>query len=77
MSESTPQPDRFIVDNSDDDWKVLRYLREWCGLSVEMFLSVWPRPQQPTHRDQLSQVIRVVVCNVHYGTEDPSTIGFV
>jgi superfamily II DNA or RNA helicase len=23
----------FIVDNSDDDWKVLRYLHEWCGLS--------------------------------------------
>ncbi len=25
--------DLFIVDNSDRDWKVLRYLREWCGLS--------------------------------------------
>ncbi|MGH7134094.1 MAG: helicase-related protein, partial [Pirellulales bacterium] len=23
----------FIVDNSDDDWKVLRYLRDWCDLS--------------------------------------------
>jgi len=23
----------FIVDNSDDDWKVLRYLRDWCQLS--------------------------------------------
>src|SRR5262249_929880 len=23
----------FIVDNSDVDWKVLRYLHEWCGLS--------------------------------------------
>jgi superfamily II DNA or RNA helicase len=23
----------FIVDNSDDDWKVLRYLRDWCGIS--------------------------------------------
>lgn len=25
--------DLFIVDNSDQDWKVLRYLREWCGLA--------------------------------------------
>ena len=23
----------FIVDNSDSDWKVLRYLREWCEFS--------------------------------------------
>jgi uncharacterized protein YuzE len=26
----------FIVDNSDQDWKVLRYLREWCGLAEGM-----------------------------------------
>ncbi len=23
----------FIVDNSNDDWKVLRYLNDWCGIS--------------------------------------------
>ena len=23
----------FIVDNSDADWKVLRYLRDWCPIS--------------------------------------------
>ena len=23
----------FIVDNSDEDWKVLRYLHDWCQLS--------------------------------------------
>ncbi|MGB7591760.1 MAG: helicase-related protein [Terriglobia bacterium] len=23
----------FIVDNSDEDWKVLRYLRDWCQIS--------------------------------------------
>jgi phosphatidylserine/phosphatidylglycerophosphate/cardiolipin synthase-like enzyme len=23
----------FIVDNSEEDWKVLRYLRDWCQLS--------------------------------------------
>src|SRR5271156_4941754 len=23
----------FIVDNSDVDWKVLRYLHDWCQLS--------------------------------------------
>ena len=25
--------DLFIVDNSDSDWKVHRYLKEWCNLS--------------------------------------------
>jgi len=25
--------DPFIVDNSHTDWKVLRYLRDWCQLS--------------------------------------------
>ena len=25
--------DLFIVDNSDQDWKVVNYLREWCGIS--------------------------------------------
>src|SRR5712692_8626776 len=23
----------FIVDNSDEDWKVLRYLHDWCQIS--------------------------------------------
>lgn len=23
----------FIVDNSDNDWKVLRYLHDWCRIS--------------------------------------------
>jgi hypothetical protein len=23
----------FIVDHSDEDWKVLRYLHDWCQLS--------------------------------------------
>ena len=26
----------FIVDNSDQDWKVLRYLHDWCQLSSSM-----------------------------------------
>jgi superfamily II DNA or RNA helicase len=26
----------FIVDNSDTDWKVSSYLREWCGLSRQI-----------------------------------------
>jgi hypothetical protein len=25
--------DLFIVDNSNGDWKVRSYLREWCDLS--------------------------------------------
>lgn len=28
--------DLFIVDNSDEQWKGLRYLREWCSLSTAM-----------------------------------------
>src|SRR2546421_12564583 len=23
----------FIVDNSDEDWKVMRYLHDWCQIS--------------------------------------------
>lgn len=37
---STKKQDRgtdlFIVDNSDKDWKVLRYLHDWCQLSDRM-----------------------------------------
>src|SRR6266540_1450994 len=25
--------DLFIVDNSDEDWKVVRYLHDWCQIS--------------------------------------------
>ncbi len=25
--------DLFIVDNSDEEWKVLNYLAEWCEIS--------------------------------------------
>jgi superfamily II DNA or RNA helicase len=30
---STAGSDLFIVDNTDRDWQVLRYLREWCDIS--------------------------------------------
>src|ERR1039457_2378905 len=30
---STAGSELFIVDNSDDDWKVQRYLNDWCQLS--------------------------------------------
>jgi len=26
----------FIVDNSDEDWKVQRYLHDWCPLSKSL-----------------------------------------
>ncbi len=26
----------FIVDNSDTDWKVLKYLHDWCQISKSM-----------------------------------------
>ena len=32
----TTGSDLFIVDNSDEYWKVARYLREWCGLASSM-----------------------------------------
>jgi len=31
--KSTTGSELFIVDNSDDDWKVLRYLHDWCQIS--------------------------------------------
>ena len=33
MSEKKVGSDLFIVDNSDDDWKVLNYLKGWCEIS--------------------------------------------
>ncbi|WP_161988728.1 helicase-related protein [Pedococcus bigeumensis] len=26
-------PEQFIVDNTDEDWKALQYVREWCDIS--------------------------------------------
>jgi len=26
-------PDQFIVDNEDDEWKALEYVRKWCEIS--------------------------------------------
>jgi superfamily II DNA or RNA helicase len=33
MSESHKGSELFIVDNADDDWKVHRYLRDWCDIA--------------------------------------------
>lgn len=33
VRESRTGSELFIVDNSDTDWKVQRYLRDWCQLS--------------------------------------------
>ena len=30
---STTGSELFIVDNSEEDWKVLRYLHDWCQIS--------------------------------------------
>ena len=27
----------FIVDNADDDWKVERYLHDWCDIATAYF----------------------------------------
>ena len=32
-NQRPPGSELFIVDNSDDDWKAARYLRDWCQLS--------------------------------------------
>lgn len=32
-TSKTTGSELFIVDNSDDEWKVLRYLHDWCQLS--------------------------------------------
>ncbi len=35
-SSHTVGSELFIVDNSAEDWKALRYLRDWCGLSRQI-----------------------------------------
>src|SRR5690348_8435504 len=35
MNQQKTGADLFIVDNSDSDWKVLNYLREWTEISNE------------------------------------------
>src|SRR5687768_9384891 len=32
-TSSTTGSELFIVDNSDEDWKVLRYLHDWCQIA--------------------------------------------
>lgn len=34
-TSATSGSELFIVDNSDEDWKVQRYLRDWCQLSKQ------------------------------------------
>ena len=34
MSQSTKGGDLFIVDNSDSEWKGLRYLQEWTEIAT-------------------------------------------
>jgi hypothetical protein len=29
----------FIVDNSQDDWNVLRYLHDWCQSPIQKYLN--------------------------------------
>jgi len=35
VKDSDPRggSDLFVVDNSDEDWKVQRYLHDWCQIS--------------------------------------------
>ncbi len=33
---TTTGAELFIVDNSDDEWKALRYLRDWCQISTSI-----------------------------------------
>ena len=33
VRKSVTGSELFIVDNSDEHWKVLRYLRDWCDMS--------------------------------------------
>ena len=33
MTDKKSGGDLFIVDNADDDWKVQRYLRDWCDIA--------------------------------------------
>ena len=33
---STTGSELFIVDNSEQDWKVLKYLNQWCEISSKI-----------------------------------------
>jgi superfamily II DNA or RNA helicase len=33
VGEPVATPDQFIVDNSDEHWKALEYVRQWCEIS--------------------------------------------
>jgi hypothetical protein len=39
--------DLFIVDNSNGDWKVRSYLREWCDLSIAIEKEVLNKHHRP------------------------------
>lgn len=34
IERKPPKPDLFVVDNSDSEWNVQKYLSEWCELST-------------------------------------------
>jgi hypothetical protein len=34
--------DLFIVDNSDNDWKVINYLKEWTDLATAFDIAARP-----------------------------------
>jgi len=39
----------FIVDNSEENWKVLRYLHDWCQISNE---DLWGLPLKGTCQEK-------------------------
>jgi hypothetical protein len=43
----------FIVDNSDSDWQVLRYLHNWCQLSkaIDVARTKLNHPQSLCHKN--------------------------
>ena len=41
----------FIVDNSDADWKVMRYLHDWCQLSRAIDIASGLAVQGPARDD--------------------------
>jgi hypothetical protein len=65
--KSTTGSELFIVDNTDEDWKVLRYLHDWCQLSKSIDIATgyfeiggrladaWPRYRSRAARHHRQQ----------------------
>lgn len=63
--KSTTGSELFIVDNSDTDWKVLRYLHDWCQVAKGLDIGVIS-PHAKLLFEWLRKRRNDIVHNYHY-----------